>query len=156
MYYNDVAKGEVNMDFLDRLHILMERHNDNNSTLAKKSGIPYTTIVGLFNRNWEKAQISTIQRICEFYNVSLDYMVYGAEKLSDEALIVAAKYETLSDYGKSMIEAILQNEKKYEVKVRLPVIETGHDSDVYARYYSKQEIGEFRQEESPSRVRVLD
>lgn len=144
------------MDFLDRLRAMMEKHGDNNSSLAKKSGIPYTTIDGLFKRGWEKAQVSTIQKICGYYNVSLDYMVYGAEKLSDEALIVAAKYETISDYGKSMIEAILQNEKKYEVKVRLPVIATAHDSDVYAQYNAKQELKELQQEESPSRVRVLD
>lgn len=72
------------MDFFDRLRKLMEQNGDtNNSVLAKKSGIPYTTIDGLFKRGWEKAQIITIQRICDYYGVSLDYMVYGADKLSE-------------------------------------------------------------------------
>ena len=85
MYYNAVTKGEVNMDFLYRLRILMKEHGDNNSTLAKGSGIPYTTIDGLFKRGWEKAQLSTIQKICEFYNVSLDWLTCNTEvrELSD-------------------------------------------------------------------------
>lgn len=114
MYYNAVTKGEVNMDFLDRLKLLMNKYDDNNSTLAKKSGIPYTTIDGLFKRGWEKAQTSTIMRICDYYNVSMDYMVYGAEKLSSDALIVAAKYDTVSAYGKAIIDCVLEQENKPE------------------------------------------
>ena len=90
----------------------MEKYNDNNSTLAKKSGIPYTTIDGLFKRGWEKAQTSTIMRICDYYNVPIDYMVYGTEKLSTDALIVAAKYDTMSDYGRAIIDAVLDQEEK--------------------------------------------
>ena len=102
------------MDFLNRLRSLMEKYNDNNSTLAKKSGIPYTTIDGLFKRGWEKAQTSTIMRICDYYNVPIDYMVYGTEKLSTDALIVAAKYDAISDYGKAIINCVLEQEDKSE------------------------------------------
>ena len=100
------------MDFLERLRILMKNHEDNNSTLAKESGIPYTTIDGLFKRGWEKAQLSTIQKICEFYGVSLDYMVYGVDGLSEKALMVAARYDTVSDYGKAIIDCVMEQEKK--------------------------------------------
>lgn len=95
------------MDFIDRLRSLMASNGDNNSTLAKKSGIPYTTIDGLFKRGWEKAQLSTIQKICEYYKVSLDYMVYGAEKLSEESLMLAGKYENLTPAGKELIESAM-------------------------------------------------
>ena len=101
------------MDFLERLKMLMNRSEDNNSSLAKKSGIPYTTIDGLFKRGWEKAQISTIQKICNYYGVSLDYMIYGAEKLSANALLVAAAYDDMSLYGKAVIDAVIQNESVY-------------------------------------------
>lgn len=101
------------MDFLDRLKLLMNRSGDNNSSLAKKSGIPYTTIDGLFKRGWEKAQISTIQKICNFYGVSLDYMIYGAEKLSTNALLVAAAYDDMSQYGRAIIDVVIENESTY-------------------------------------------
>lgn len=95
------------MDFLDRLRILMEQCGDNNSALAKKSEMPYTTIDGLFKRGWEKAQVSTIRRICECYNVSMDYMVRGAEGLSAEALLFAGKYETLNAAGRELISIVM-------------------------------------------------
>lgn len=101
------------MDFLDRLRILMDRAGDNNSTLAKKSGIPYTTIDGLFKRGWEKAQLSTIQKICEYYKVSLDYMVYGSDALSDEALLIAAKFENLDQRGRDVVLAVIDVESKH-------------------------------------------
>ena len=103
------------MDFLDRLKMQMDKDGDNNSSLAKKSGIPYTTIDGLFKRGWEKAQISTIQRICEYYHLPLDYMVYGEETLSADAIRVAANYDMLSEYGKQLIECILKEDSLYEV-----------------------------------------
>ena len=112
MYYNVVAKGDVVMDFLDRLRDLMEKHGDNNSTLAKNSGIPYTTIDGLFKRGWEKAQITTIQKICQHYGVLLDYMVYGADGLSVDAQMAAAKYDSLDGPGKSAVNAILENQQQ--------------------------------------------
>jgi hypothetical protein len=145
-YYNGVAKGAVEMDFLDRLRVLMEKHGDNNSTLAKKSGIPYTTIDGLFKRGWEKAQISTIQKICNHYNVTLDYMVYGAWKLSEESLIIAAQYESISPYGKAMIDCIVEQDKNFKVVLRMPVMEGAHDSDVYVRYHAKNEVKELENE----------
>lgn len=106
---------DTSMNFLDRLRILMGNNGDNNSSLAKKSGIPYTTIDGLFKRGWEKAQISTIQRICDYYRVSLDYMVYGADKLSTDAIMVAAKYEKASEYGKAIIDCVLNQEGEYTI-----------------------------------------
>lgn len=121
IYYNSVTREDVfrmkdtSMNFLDRLRILMGNNGDNNSSLAKKSGIPYTTIDGLFKRGWEKAQISTIQRICDYYRVSLDYMVYGADKLSTDAIMVAAKYEKASEYGKAIIDCVLNQEGEYTI-----------------------------------------
>lgn len=94
------------MDFLDRLRLLMNQNGDNNSSLSKKSGTPYTTIDGLFKRGWEKAQISTIQRICAYYGVSLDYMIYGANKLSAESQMLAAKFDNLDNPGKDVVTAV--------------------------------------------------
>ena len=104
------------MDFLDRLKVLMGKNEDNNSSLAKKSGIPYTTIDGLFKRGWEKAQISTIQKICNYYGVSLDFMIYGVEKLSADAILVAAAYDSMSEYGKEVITCVVEQEKKLKTE----------------------------------------
>lgn len=137
------------MDFLDRLRKLMLQNGDsNNAVLARKSGIPYTTIDGIFKRGWEKAQISTIQRICDYYGVSLDYMVYGADKLSEVSQIIAAKYETLDDPGKELVAAVLETQakriEKYgrctEQAKRIPILGTAYlDGRVEMKRAAQQE-----------------
>ena len=168
--YNAVTKGALTMDFLNRLKLLMDKAGDNNSTLAKKSGIPYTTIDGLFKRGWEKAQISTIQKICEYYKVSLDYMVYGSDALSDESLMMAAKYEGLSKHGREIVMVVLETEANYQMQqfqesfgkskimrsgaAEIPDFESatgvpvGHPASAQAWYNAVQEQKELAEEES--------
>lgn len=141
------------MDFLDRLRILMEKNNENNSTLAKKSGIPYTTIDGLFKRGWEKAQISTIQKICDYYNVSLDYMVYGVDKLSAEAQVIAAKFDKLDIAGKELIDVVIDLQSKrmnqeHSKAKRIPIIGTAYnDGRIETKHAAMQEQKELFSEE---------
>lgn len=62
------------MDFLSKLDWLMKRDDLNRHTLAQKSGIPYTTIVGLYERGPENARLSTVNKLCAFFGVPLDYL----------------------------------------------------------------------------------
>lgn len=62
------------MDFLHKLDWLMERDGLNKHTLAQQSGVPYTTIVGLYERGAENARLSTLNRLCAFFRVPLDYL----------------------------------------------------------------------------------
>lgn len=63
------------MEFLKKLDWLMKRDGLNKHTLAQKSGVPYTTIVGLYDRGPENARLSTLNKLCECFNVPLDYLV---------------------------------------------------------------------------------
>lgn len=65
------------MDFMDRLKMLMQSHGDDMESLAHKSEIPYVTIVGLFNRGWGRTDALTVWRVCDYYKVSMDYMITG-------------------------------------------------------------------------------
>ena len=62
------------MDFVTKLDTLMCQRKLNKHTLAQQSGIPYTTIVGLFPRGKENARLSTVNRLCDFFGVPLDYL----------------------------------------------------------------------------------
>ena len=64
------------MDFLGKLDWLMEREKLNKHTLAQRSGVPYTTIVGLYERGAENARLSTVNRLCDFFGVPLDYLAF--------------------------------------------------------------------------------
>lgn len=68
------------MTFLERLDLLKSRTGDNNSTLAKRSGIPYTTIDGLYKKGYSNTKLSTLEALCAYFNVTLDYLVFGTEE----------------------------------------------------------------------------
>ena len=63
------------MTFLEKLDFLMKRNGDNLSALSKKSGIPYTTLDGLYKKGYKNTKLSTLQRLCEYFHVTLDYLV---------------------------------------------------------------------------------
>lgn len=66
------------MTFLEKLDWLIERDGLNKHSLAQKSGIPYTTIVGLYERGFDNVRLSTVQKLCVFFNVPLDYLAIDA------------------------------------------------------------------------------
>jgi len=63
--------------FLDILDKLMKDRNLNKNTLAKESGIPYTTIDGFYKKGCNNVKLSTLSRLASFFNVSLDYLING-------------------------------------------------------------------------------
>lgn len=63
------------MNFLSKLDWLMARDGLNKHTLAQRSGVPYTTIVGLYERGPDNARLNTLNKLCAFFHVHLDYLV---------------------------------------------------------------------------------
>lgn len=98
------------MDMLSRLIKLMQKKEDTKATLARNAGIPYTTIDGLFKRGCENVYISTARKLCDYYGVTLDYLVMGNDGLSVDALNVAAKYDRLDAYSREMVDWIVEHE----------------------------------------------
>lgn len=98
------------MDMLDRIIKLMKEHKESKATLARNSGIPYTTIDGLFKRGCDNVYISTARKICDYYGVTLDYLVLGNEGLSNSATLVAAQYDKLDKSGQELINMVIVHE----------------------------------------------
>ncbi len=63
------------MNLLQKLTVLMDQNGDSVASLARKSGLPYTTVDGLFKKGFANARITTIERICDAYGVSMDYLI---------------------------------------------------------------------------------
>ena len=53
----------------------MQERGLNRRTLAEKSGVPYTTIVHFYTNGYENTKLSTLQRLCDYFGVPLDYLV---------------------------------------------------------------------------------
>ena len=61
------------MDFLSKLDELMKKNNLNKSTLSKNCGIPYTTIDGWYKRGYEGLKLTTLRKLSDYFNISLDF-----------------------------------------------------------------------------------
>lgn len=114
--------------FLNRLTELMKKNNLTKASLARLSGIPYTTIDGFFKKGYENTKLSTLKQLSVFFNVSLDYLV-AQDNITDN-IILTDKYEkclienyrNLSEQGK---EYILQTMELVKNKYTKPKVNTG-------------------------------
>lgn len=61
--------------FLKKLDYLMSQKGINRSVLARESGIPYTTIDGLYKKGYDNIKLSTLNKLCDYFGVTLDYLV---------------------------------------------------------------------------------
>ena len=62
------------MTLTEKLDALKKTTGDTNASLARKSGLPYTTIDGLYKKGYENIKLSTLMALCNYFNVSLDYL----------------------------------------------------------------------------------
>lgn len=63
------------MDFLSKLTELMRQNGINRMSLAEMSGIPYTTIDGLYKKGYSNTKLSTLKKLSAALNVSIDFLV---------------------------------------------------------------------------------
>lgn len=60
------------MNLLEKITYLMNENGLNKRTLSQASGVPYTTIDGLYKKGYEGARMSTIKSLASFFGVTLD------------------------------------------------------------------------------------
>ena len=64
------------MTFLEKVNFLLEKEGLNKRQLSIKADIPYTTIDGWYKRGYENITLSTLKKLCRFFDVSMDSMIY--------------------------------------------------------------------------------
>ena len=84
--------------FLETLTRLMKERGITKSTLAKESGIPYTTIDGFYKKGCDNVKLSTLQRLAKYFGVTLDYLIYGDKiELSEHERMIITAYRNKPD-----------------------------------------------------------
>lgn len=63
------------LSLTDKLNKLLEEKNITKSQLSKESGIPYTTIAGFYTKGTDNVKLSTLRKLAEYFDCSLDYLV---------------------------------------------------------------------------------
>lgn len=110
------------MTFTEKLVYLMNKNGiKNRSQLSKQSGIPYTTIIGFFEKGTENIRRTTLIKLSDFFDCSLEYLVsdeindenYGKNdnfKINSNEILHIQKYRNLDEYGKKAIDTLLKIE----------------------------------------------
>lgn len=109
------------MDFLQKLDYLKNLFGETNKTLADRSGVPYTTIVGLYKNGYTGVRLSTLLKLSEHFAVSIDYLVKDEKPLadffsddgamfSDDAFQMLHALDDLDEFGRKAVQAVIQAE----------------------------------------------
>ena len=111
------------MNFLEKLDFLMSKNDINKNVLSRESGIPYTTIDGFYKKGYQNVKLSTIKKLAEYFDTTLDYLMkdeitdinFGRVcnfDLDHNEIRLISKYRCLNESGKDMVNLVL--EKEYE------------------------------------------
>ena len=85
------------MEFLEKLEETMRLNKLNRRSLSMKSGIPYTTIVGWYQRGHDGIKLSTVRDLAEFFGTGLDYWAYD-EPVEPPVPLTAQEQKVLQAY----------------------------------------------------------
>lgn len=93
------------MGLTDKLDLLMKEKNISKAELARGSGVPYTTIDGFYKKGSENAKLSTLKKLCSYFNCSLDFLADDA--ISEEPQTIAAHFDG-DEYTEDELDEIRQ------------------------------------------------
>lgn len=119
------------MDFLQKLDYLKSLKKDTNYTLSQHTGIPYATIDALYRRGYAGMRLSTLLRLSDYFNVSVDYLVrdevtdserIDVEEFSGFAVNLLRDFDDLDEFGKKAVRAVLDVQmERMEVEAVKPL-----------------------------------
>lgn len=95
------------MTLTDKLNLLMKEKGITKMDLSRGSGIPYSTITSFYDKGTDNVKLSTLKKIAEFFDCSLDYLVDDSiTEKKDTPQTIAAHYDgiELSEEEKGEIE----------------------------------------------------
>lgn len=85
------------------------------AALADKLGLNGVTLSG-YETGKHDPKSDTLVRIAQICGVSVDFLLGREDKnsrpLSDHALTIARAYETMSNYGRAIIDCVVEQENK--------------------------------------------
>ncbi len=94
------------MSVKDQVIQYMEAHNYNKADVARLSGVPYTTIDGIFKKGDENCKLSTLKKLSKLLNCSLDDLVGlngGNDNYTVHEKMLVLKYRSLDDANKTAL-----------------------------------------------------
>ncbi|NMM52126.1 helix-turn-helix domain-containing protein [Paenibacillus aquistagni] len=81
------------MSLTEKLNELMEIEGINRAELSKGSGVPYTTIVALFDKGADNIKLSTLRKLADYFGVSLDDLAGTKKEDVSREYTIAAHHD---------------------------------------------------------------
>ena len=102
------------MDLLEKINHLMILQDINRAELSRRTGIPYTTIDGLYKKGYDNIKLSTLQKLANYFDVTLDFLVRDVEPaafpLTDHEKELVDLFRQLNAQGQTVL---LKNARAY-------------------------------------------
>lgn len=98
------------MTFTQKLDYLMGRRGLTRGGLARETGIPYTTIVGFYEKGYENIRLSNAKRLAEFFGVPIEYLFDDGADFPPDTEAEGAftgRYSALSDRSRRIVDGVL-------------------------------------------------
>lgn len=95
--------------FLETFTKLLEDNSLSKSQFSARSGIPYTTIDGFYKKGYENIRLTTLRKIADFFDVTIDYLVNGDSNKGNEFSKVFVLYDSLNELGKSKVDEYIKD-----------------------------------------------
>ncbi len=92
------------MSLLTKLDKLMREKRINKAQLSRDTGIPYTTISSLYHKGYENIRLSTLQKLADYFECSLDYIVDMQDRQGQKSILSLSENGTKSNGVKSLCE----------------------------------------------------
>lgn len=83
-------------EMLERIEELMREKGLNKMELSRRSGIPYTTIQNFWKQGIANVQLSTIRKLANVFNMSIDELVNGTRPDAHVELLRILNSEDIS------------------------------------------------------------
>ena len=113
------------MIFLEKLDYMMDKYGLSKSVLSQKTGIPYTTIDSWYKKGFEGLKLTTLKKLNNFFNTSLDYWII--DEIEDENY---GRFDVASSVEKNLLTNFRLLDEIDQAKI-LERIETLLESDKY-------------------------
>lgn len=94
---------------MNRLKELREAHGWSIDDIVRETGIKRTTYYN-YEAEGRKLTSETLIFFADFYNVSIDYLLYRDEKVVQIKPPLVQKYEKLDEHGKKIVDVVLDVE----------------------------------------------
>lgn len=86
------------MNIADRLSLLMKETDINLSQLSKGANVPYTTLDGIFKKGCENIKLSTMIKLADYFDISLDYL-----SGRDDSDFTLSEYKELQSFERYLL-----------------------------------------------------